>query len=927
MSLTKHDSIETQRTQLQQYQALITEHTIEHARIGYQLYKNETVQSAFKTLLSMVNSLEDIDIALKNAYKSIPKALHATLLPLPLKNTLLLTRIKTNLLELRSCILIKKPDEDKPPSFDTLQGQVAFCLDAVIFYKEEVFYLHQTTKSLQSITIAKNQRETVNQIRAYCTKTGPMLAGFNQFTFIKTLPGVIVDELPKAVNYIDIIKMIEARLPYLNYKNDTLFQSEIYYALTEAARQLIHNPDEQELVSRFPTIMETFIDQCSNPIVKLSYYHTRILQESENTKPTPTINSKIKEYNKNFGDIYGKVMNEFNQLKRTNTLTVKQKVDHLKANHYAHYIRLTTHVGLQGNKISQALDDYEKNDGNKAYVKKYIHIATIERDAYFSKDAEVFLCQDIQEIINDIHIIYGYFDVTQLICTALTNQINHIRQLWYKLKDVPETSYKEKLYQEACTYWDMCSQYYTCYTLIQNYLTEFDESTQIRPEFDKTMHETHDLFSVFHEDRAIIFAHDTKNDEQTLEQARKNANNLLAMQPQMTKTPKQHKKKIEVVVVENKKSTQKSITQKPQRDIKTINGIDVALEAAQQYISKSNNQEAVAYFWKAYNLATQSGDVIRKLKAMNGLCDIAGNELLKQLKSIELLSKDPHKKNLFQTEAIALLSQLPKLKNTYEDYFQLANTHKNKFTLNEQAGIAFSRDLFWKQFINVQSKLQQLLEQSTKKLQPSQSNKKHNQPQLPKEENLQFVLEKHCDDLASESKFAAQLIDKENQPQQYKITLPPNIQCIFEFLAPFKGTHYLVGSMVLQLLATEYYLLPIAAHDADFISTCNDRASLIIAGFQENYYMRNLYSLYRRFEWSIDLITLPDEENWLQNSLNARDFRVAALSCDKNGTILDPTGKGLDDLKQRRLVMIGNPVQRIKQDPALLLRALKYMVF
>jgi hypothetical protein len=123
-----------------------------------------------------------------------------------------------------------------------------------------------------------------------------------------------------------------------------------------------------------------------------------------------------------------------------------------------------------------------------------------------------------------------------------------------------------------------------------------------------------------------------------------------------------------------------------------------------------------------------------------------------------------------------------------------------------------------------------MLEQNTpknpppsKKSQPVQSNKKREQ-----EDNLQFVSEKHFDDLASENKLSARLADKENEPQQFKITLPQNIQCIFEFLAPFKGTHYLVGSMVLQLLAEEYHLYPIVAHDADFISTCTDRASLII---------------------------------------------------------------------------------------------------
>lgn len=938
MSLTKYDSIETQRNQLQYYQALITEHAKEYSRIGHQLYKKDTMQSALKTLLGIVNSLEDIDIALKNLYKSTPNSLHKTLLPLPLKNSLLLARIKERLLLLHNCLIIKRPDDAEPPSFDTVQGDLGWCMDAVIFYKENVFYISQTTRSLQTITVAKNKQEKLNQIKTNCAKLSLMLADSEEFAFFHTLHGVTIEAREKCVDYIDLVKMAEARIPYINYKNDEMLQVETYYALTQATRFLKGNIKEQELVSRYPTIMETFINKCSDNIVKLSYYHSLILQESENAKPAPLISLQVKEYSKIFLDVYGKVMNEFNRLKRANKLDPQQKADYLKANYYAHYVRLATYPSLQGNTISKALDDFTKNDDNKNYVKKYISIAAIERDTYFSNNTEIFLCQDIQEIINDMHAIYDYFDVTQQICTALTNQISVIMQLWYKIKDTPDSYYKETLYNEACTYLSICLQYYACYTLIHNYLTEGDESISIRLEFDENMRETQALFLEFRKERDIIFALDKRIETEVINLAKNNAKDLQAMYPQTPRAPRKPHKKIQIALVENKKLTQNPTTKKPQDDKEAINVIDIALEEGRQCISKNNNQGATAYFWKAYNLATNPSNVKRRLEAMDGLCCLASSELAKRLKGIELLSKDPQKKGAFQTEAIALLTQLPKLKNTYEQYFQLANTHNNRLSPNEQEAIAHSRDLFWTQFITVQSKLQLLLEQHTKKnaspskkSQPIKSNKNnkpyHTEEDSKTETNLQFVLEKHFDDLASERKLSTHLADKENEPQQFKITLPQNIQCIFEFLAPFKGTHYLVGSMVLQLLVKEHHLLPVVAHDADFISTCTDRASLIIAGFQENYYMRNLYSLYRQFEWPIDLVALPEEENWLQNSLNSRDFRVAALSCDKDGTILDPTGKGLDDLKQRRLVMIGNPVQRIKQDPVLLLRALKYMVF
>jgi hypothetical protein len=63
-----YEPIETQRDQLKNYQALITEHAGEYSRIGQQLYKKDTLQSALKTLIGIVNSLEDIDIALKKTH-------------------------------------------------------------------------------------------------------------------------------------------------------------------------------------------------------------------------------------------------------------------------------------------------------------------------------------------------------------------------------------------------------------------------------------------------------------------------------------------------------------------------------------------------------------------------------------------------------------------------------------------------------------------------------------------------------------------------------------------------------------------------------------------------------------------------------------------------------------------------------------------
>lgn len=55
-----------------------------------------------------------------------------------------------------------------------------------------------------------------------------------------------------------------------------------------------------------------------------------------------------------------------------------------------------------------------------------------------------------------------------------------------------------------------------------------------------------------------------------------------------------------------------------------------------------------------------------------------------------------------------------------------------------------------------------------------------------------------------------------------------------------------------------------------------------------------------------------------------RDFTINALYIDENYNILDPSGLGVKDLKNRILRIIGNPEERIKEDPLRILRAERF---
>jgi len=64
-------------------------------------------------------------------------------------------------------------------------------------------------------------------------------------------------------------------------------------------------------------------------------------------------------------------------------------------------------------------------------------------------------------------------------------------------------------------------------------------------------------------------------------------------------------------------------------------------------------------------------------------------------------------------------------------------------------------------------------------------------------------------------------------------------------------------------------------------------------------------------------------EDWREDAAR-RDFRINALYADPSGTVWDPTGGGLDDLRARRIVFVGEPDQRIAEDYLRILRFFRF---
>lgn len=64
-------------------------------------------------------------------------------------------------------------------------------------------------------------------------------------------------------------------------------------------------------------------------------------------------------------------------------------------------------------------------------------------------------------------------------------------------------------------------------------------------------------------------------------------------------------------------------------------------------------------------------------------------------------------------------------------------------------------------------------------------------------------------------------------------------------------------------------------------------------------------------------------DDWAADA-HRRDFTMNALFADINGQVFDPTGRGIDDLKKKRVVFVGDAHERIKED---FLRILRFFRF
>ena len=69
--------------------------------------------------------------------------------------------------------------------------------------------------------------------------------------------------------------------------------------------------------------------------------------------------------------------------------------------------------------------------------------------------------------------------------------------------------------------------------------------------------------------------------------------------------------------------------------------------------------------------------------------------------------------------------------------------------------------------------------------------------------------------------------------------------------------------------------------------------------------------------------TVAFTDDWAEDAAR-RDFRLNALYADAQGEVFDPTGHGVDDARSSRVVFVGDPATRIREDYLRILRFFRF---
>lgn len=173
------------------------------------------------------------------------------------------------------------------------------------------------------------------------------------------------------------------------------------------------------------------------------------------------------------------------------------------------------------------------------------------------------------------------------------------------------------------------------------------------------------------------------------------------------------------------------------------------------------------------------------------------------------------------------------------------------------------------------------------------------------------------------------------------VNLPQYLQEKFAFLKKMTvGLDFVVGGTAIDLISDQYgenyqtqsnkvsKIKP--KTDIDFVSVQPDVEKLIANGYKKSKHQkaRDLYTIHEENKPDIDLTRIENfYYGWMSDDALQRDFTICAVYIDASGNVYDPTGRGVQDILNKKLVMIGDrdPDEYFRNNPVCLLRAIKYI--
>lgn len=167
------------------------------------------------------------------------------------------------------------------------------------------------------------------------------------------------------------------------------------------------------------------------------------------------------------------------------------------------------------------------------------------------------------------------------------------------------------------------------------------------------------------------------------------------------------------------------------------------------------------------------------------------------------------------------------------------------------------------------------------------------------------------------------------------VALPPNILAAFDYtqkaIGPFSSCLLVGGTVISILLSDKEKLKECRFKDLDFVTGHFNLQKAASLGFYKASFKKNLYSFPDRnksnlpdFGAGIDVFDMQGKT--IYEDFENRDFTICALYMDSLGRVYDPTGRGLKDLAEKKLEMIGDAKEKFKADPIRVIRAIKYML-